>query len=353
MRGARVDPAEDRLGTGEQAPLAIEALDHVVVTVRDLDRSGRFYERVLGMSIEPYGRDRLAARFGVQKVNLHQAGRLRPPVARIPTPGSADLCLLVRGPLDAVTVHLRSRGIPIVHGPIDRTGGAGPIRSVYLRDPDGNLIELSVRVDAPIDRVSGTAPENPSLSGHDPDPFPPPRDRPMTDDYRYPNGRFRPADSTPGSSDRRDLIDRIRDLPDRVREAVAGLDDDQLDTPYREDGWTPRQITHHIADSHMNAVARMKVGLTEDTPRIMTYEQDRWADLDDAKLPVEISLGILDGIHQRWVAVLEGVEDGEWDRTIDHPENGTVTLAWLLQLYAWHGDHHAAQIERLREERGW
>lgn len=176
---------------------------------------------------------------------------------------------------------------------------------------------------------------------------------PMTDDIRFPIGPFRPADSAPGSSERRDLIDRIRDLPDRLRAAVAGLDDDHLDTPYRDDGWTPRQITHHLVDSHMNALARVKVGLTEDTPRIMTYDQARWAELADASLPVEVSLGILDGIHQRWVTVLEAMEDDEWERAVEHPESGTVTLGWFLQLYAWHGDHHTTQIERLRKERGW
>ncbi len=175
----------------------------------------------------------------------------------------------------------------------------------------------------------------------------------MTDELRYPTGKFSPSDSKLSASDRTDLIDEIRDLPDRVREAVAGLDDSELDTPYRTDGWSPRQIVHHLVDSHLNAIVRMKKGLTEDNPTITGYEEARWAELADASLAVEPSLGILDGLHERWVHLLEHLDEGDWARTVVHPESGKVDLDWFLQLYAWHGAHHTSVIERLRKERGW
>lgn len=150
-------------------------------------------------------------------------------------------------------------------------------------------------------------------------------------------------------------IDAIRSLPGKVRAAVAGLDDAQLDTSYREGGWTVRQVVHHLADSHMNAFVRMRLILTEDHPTLKPYDQDLWAAIEEARtLPLDPSLAILDGLHARWASMLDAIEDdATWGRTAYHPENGEVSLASMLPSYADHGRNHVAQITGLRERMGW
>ena len=146
----------------------------------------------------------------------------------------------------------------------------------------------------------------------------------------------------------------LRDLPRLLREVVNGLQGTQLDTPYRTGGWTTRQVVHHLADSHMHAYLRMKYIVTEDHPVIKPYEQDRWAALSDAASgPLEPSLLILDGLHERWVHFLMSLPETAWTRSALHPERGEVTLESMLRTYAGHGDKHMEQIRGLRTARGW
>ncbi len=174
----------------------------------------------------------------------------------------------------------------------------------------------------------------------------------MPDDLRYPVGRF---DITTPLTDgmRAPAIDALAALPAQMRAAVDRLSPAQLDTPYRPGGWTVRQLVHHVADSHMNGFIRLKLGMTEDTPTIKPYDQDAWAALADARLPIDISLGLLDGIHARWTAVWRSLEPSAFARTFTHPDLGTLTLDRQLQLYAWHSRHHVAHITALREREHW
>lgn len=156
------------------------------------------------------------------------------------------------------------------------------------------------------------------------------------------------------AAERIERISAIRNLPHIVESAIQGLNDEQLDTPYRDGGWTVRQVVHHIADSHINAFIRMKLTLTEDHPTVKPYDQDAWAKLaDTSRLPLDSSLSILQGLHQRWGVLLESIPDLDWGRTAFHPENGEMTLDDFLKLYAWHGAHHVEQITGLRKGRGW
>ena len=175
----------------------------------------------------------------------------------------------------------------------------------------------------------------------------------MTEDLKYPIGRvqFKPA-LTP--TDRSDLIKAIAAVPIDLRQAVAGLTDVQLDTPYRPGGWCPRQIVHHLADSHLNGYTRIKLALTEETPTVKPYLEALWAELADSRLPVAASLGILDGVHARWVALLRGLGPAELARTFHHPERGRlVRLDTQAAHYDWHGRHHTAHILGLRQRMGW
>jgi hypothetical protein len=173
------------------------------------------------------------------------------------------------------------------------------------------------------------------------------------DDLRYPIGRFRAV--MPVTSELRSAaIDAIAGLPERMDAAVIDLDDGQLDTPYRPEGWTVRQVVHHVADSHMNAFIRLKLALTEDAPTIKPYDEKAWALLTDMQLPVAVSLGLLAGIHARWTAVNRTMTPEDFERTFVHPElNAQLTLDWLLQQYAWHSHHHLAHITELRRAKGW
>jgi hypothetical protein len=171
-------------------------------------------------------------------------------------------------------------------------------------------------------------------------------------DLRYPIGRFeRPAAAGPDR--RREWIDTIAAAPSRYRDAVRGLSDEQLDTPYRPDGWTVRQVIHHVADSHMNSFIRFRLALTEDEPTIKPYDEGKWALLKDSGEPVEVSLALIDSLHHRWVVMLKALEDGDFARTLRHPESGVMNLDILLALYAWHSRHHEAHITGLRDRLGW
>ena len=175
----------------------------------------------------------------------------------------------------------------------------------------------------------------------------------MNTDLRFPIGEFdRNYDTSPEARQAR--IKAIAGLPERLRAAVAGLDDAQLDTPYRPGGWNVRQTVHHVPDSHANSFIRFKLALTEDEPpTIKPYYEDRWAELGDAKLPVDVSLRLADAIHERWVALLNSMSDADYQKTFIHPETGEWTLDGALALYAWHSLHHTAHITRLREREGW
>jgi len=153
---------------------------------------------------------------------------------------------------------------------------------------------------------------------------------------------------------REELIATIAELPSHLRAAVEGLNDSQLDTEYRPGGWTIRQVVHHVPDSHANAFIRFKLALTEDEPpTIKPYMEDRWAKLGDAKLPVDVSLRLIEAIHERWVGLLNSMSYSDYQKKFIHPETGEWTLDAALALYAWHSEHHTAHITSLRDRMGW
>ena len=172
-------------------------------------------------------------------------------------------------------------------------------------------------------------------------------------DLRYPIGEF--AYKGPNTPEQRQaLLHHIEQAPGRLREAVKGLSERQLDTPYRPQGWTVRQVAHHVPDSHLNAYIRFKLALTEEEPTIKPYAEDRWARLADTQAtPVEVSLALLDSLHDRWLRLMRSFEPDDWKRTFRHPERGVVSLEMNLAIYAWHGRHHVAHITSLRERNGW
>jgi uncharacterized damage-inducible protein DinB len=171
-------------------------------------------------------------------------------------------------------------------------------------------------------------------------------------DNRYPIGRFdRTETVTPAS--RAAHIETLRLAPEKLRAAVSGLSDAQLDTPYREGGWTVRQVVHHLADSHANAYIRVKLALTEDWPAVTPYNEAAWAKLADSRKPVEGSLAMFSALHERWLALLEPLQEEDLQRGFVHPVTGRQTLEASLALYAWHARHHTAHITSLRARQGW
>src|SRR5947199_8056023 len=175
----------------------------------------------------------------------------------------------------------------------------------------------------------------------------------LSNDPRFPTGTFT-FDPDVTDDKRRRAVTAIRETPAKLRAAVQGLTEAQLDTPYRDGGWTVRQLVHHVPESHANAFVRFKLALTEDNPTIKTYNEDAWAKLPDiARAPVESSLTLLDALHQRWVTLLDVMKAEDFTRPLIHPEIGQITLDRLLQLYAWHGPHHTAHVTALRAQRGW
>ena len=173
-------------------------------------------------------------------------------------------------------------------------------------------------------------------------------------DPRYPIGAFEMNQQTLTEEQRRQFFEQVSEAPARLREAVRGLTPEQLETPYRPGGWTLRQVAHHIPDSHLNAYCRFKLALTEKEPVIVTYEESEWAKLSDSReTPIEVSLDLLEALHQRWVILLRSLSKSDFARTARHPSWGPVTVDWLLAQYAWHGRHHVAHITSTRERMGW
>jgi hypothetical protein len=172
-------------------------------------------------------------------------------------------------------------------------------------------------------------------------------------DLRYPIGKFH-YEGPPTDDHKQKCLADIEQAPAHLRAAVQGLSGQQLDTPYRPDGWTVRQLTHHIPDSHLNAYIRFKLALTEDEPTIKPYAEDRWAQLADSEsTPLEVSLTMLDSLHTRWIRLLRSLKPEDWKRTFRHPELGLMPLEKNLALYSWHGRHHIAHITSLRQRNGW
>jgi len=175
----------------------------------------------------------------------------------------------------------------------------------------------------------------------------------MSDDLRYPMGKYLPQ---PFSHEQKEkwLLD-LQFLPDSLELSIHNLDAHQLQTPYREGGWTVQQLVHHVADSHMNAYIRFKLGLTENNPPIKPYEEKEWVKLNDVEaLPINVSLTLLHALHQRWVAAIKNLSEDQWERTVYHPEHKiNMSLWYLLGMYAWHGRHHVKHITALRERMGW
>jgi hypothetical protein len=172
-------------------------------------------------------------------------------------------------------------------------------------------------------------------------------------DPRYPIGKFT-FDGPPSEAQRNKFIDDIEQTPAALRAAIRSLSPEQLETPYRDGGWTVRQVVHHVPESHMNAYIRFKLALTEDEPAIKAYMEDRWASTPDVQsTPVEVSLALLEPLHDRWVRLLRALKPADWKRTFRHPELGVMPLERNLALYAWHGKHHVAHITELRKKMAW
>ncbi len=172
-------------------------------------------------------------------------------------------------------------------------------------------------------------------------------------DVRYPIGKFSWA-GTQTVEERNHCIDEIAATPSRMRKAVGGLSTAQLDTPYRDGGWTVRQVVHHVPDSHLNSYIRFKFALTEHEPTIKPYDEAQWAELIDGRTaPIEPSLSLLEGLHDRWTLFLRSLSEEDVKRRFHHPELGVVTIDQYIALYAWHGAHHVAHITSLREREGW
>ena len=175
------------------------------------------------------------------------------------------------------------------------------------------------------------------------------------DSLSYPTGRFHRPKRPLETTERRQMIDAIAHTPDAIRAAVRGLSDQQLDTPYRPEGWTVRQVVHHVPDSHLNAYVRFKLALTEDVPTIKPYDEAEWAKLSDVRdTPVETSLTLLAALHERWVRLLRAMTPSDFGRQLNHPDwDAPLSLDMVLALYAWHGPHHTAHITKLRQRMGW
>ncbi|MDX1671088.1 MAG: putative metal-dependent hydrolase [Balneolaceae bacterium] len=169
---------------------------------------------------------------------------------------------------------------------------------------------------------------------------------------KYPIGTFQRTDPFTFKQIGR-WIEEIKELPSKLEKAVVPLDDEQLDTPYRSGGWSVKEVVHHIADSHMNGYVRIKWALTEKEPTIKTYNQEDWAELADYQGPVELSLALIDSLHARWGILLGQLGEEAFNRTFIHPENGVMKIGHLVQLYAWHGNHHLAHITTLLEKNDW
>lgn len=175
----------------------------------------------------------------------------------------------------------------------------------------------------------------------------------MTTDLRYPIGQYQPQPYSDKLKEQ--WLADIKFLPNAIENAVNNLDEQQLQTAYREGGWTVHQLVHHVADSHINAYVRFKLGYTEDNPAIRTYEEKLWATTTDVRdLPINISITLLYALHQRWYEFLRHFNAEDWNRTVYHPQHKKEFTLWvLLGMYAWHSRHHVAHINGLRERMNW
>jgi uncharacterized damage-inducible protein DinB len=175
----------------------------------------------------------------------------------------------------------------------------------------------------------------------------------MLSDPRYPIGKF-DKNMNVTKEMRSDFINIIETLPSQLRMEVENLSEQQLDTPYRDGGWTIRQVIHHLPDSHINSYIRFKLALTEANPAIKTYEEHLWAELPDTyKTPIDVSLNLLESLHTRWTILLHSLTDAQFEKTFQHPEWGNINLSKTLALYAWHSKHHLAHITELKKKMGW
>jgi hypothetical protein len=171
-------------------------------------------------------------------------------------------------------------------------------------------------------------------------------------DLRYPVGKFvKPEIITP--DERIGAIATLAELPEQLRNATDGLNFAQLSTPYRDGGWTLRQVVHHLADSHMNAFIRTRFALTEDWPTIKSYDEDAWAKLHDMTAPIEWSLELVESLHARWVMLLQSLDERQWQKGFHHPESGPMSVELTAMTYAWHSRHHVAHITHLRAKEDW
>lgn len=171
-------------------------------------------------------------------------------------------------------------------------------------------------------------------------------------DPRYPIGRFERPTSITGEQ-RQNWINESAALPSELLQQAGGLTKEQLDTPYRDGGWTVRQLVHHVADSHMNSYIRCKLALTEEQPTIKPYDEKKWAETPDSLAACEMSIALVDALHRRWTVLWKSLRPDEWTREYRHPERGLMNLETTLALYAWHGKHHVAHIRELRKRMGW
>ena len=171
----------------------------------------------------------------------------------------------------------------------------------------------------------------------------------MSDEsLRFPTGRFKRPAGPLSPAERATMIRTIADTPKNLAEALKGITEKQLDTPYRTGGWTARQVVHHLPDSHMNAFIRMKLAITANSPTVTAYDEDEWAKLADAQMPIAPSVTLLTALHERWVRVLESMKPDDFSRTVTHPEHGPITVDFLLALYSWHGPHHVGHVRLVR-----
>ncbi len=171
-------------------------------------------------------------------------------------------------------------------------------------------------------------------------------------DLRFPIGNFeKPKDISDVNLS--NFILSIEELPKNLRDSVDGLNDEQLDTPYRVDGWNLRQVVHHVGDSHINAYSRFRIALTEENPTIRPYREELWAELADKNMPVEVSLNLIEAVHARWTFLLRSMSADDFQRPLNHPESGTWKLDEMLALYDWHSRHHTAHIKNLKKIKNW
>ena len=172
----------------------------------------------------------------------------------------------------------------------------------------------------------------------------------MSDEsLRFPVGRFKRPSGPLSPAERKAMIKIIADTPKNLSDALKGVTEKQLDTPYRPGGWTARQVVHHLPDSHMNAFIRMKLAITADAPTVTAYDEDEWAKLADAQMPIAPSVTLLTALHERWVKLLEAMKPEDFSRAVTHPEHGPITVDFLLALYSWHGPHHVGHVKLVRQ----